>query len=76
MTENELINDLLTKGGAIVGSQHCTLLEIADAKVTNRFCILADGCGLVRRTKDWLDLQKKREIMHPNTDYKYLKVEQ
>jgi len=75
MTQNELIQDLLCKGGAIVGSQECSALEIADARASKRFCVLDDECGLVRRTKAWLDLQKKREVMHPNVDNKYFNGE-
>jgi len=71
MTRDQLINDLLIKGGAIVGSQDCSALEFANADLTNRFCVLDDGCGLVRRVKGWLDLQKKREILYPNKKSKY-----
>ena len=57
----ELISDLASKGGAIVSSNECSEIEITDARITGRFVALPDGLGFVRRTKEWLDINKKRE---------------
>jgi cell pole-organizing protein PopZ len=67
----ELINDLAYEGGAIVSSNDCSEMEIADAQATGRFAVDAEAFGYVRRTKEWLALQKAREIAHPNTDGRY-----
>jgi len=66
MTPIKLLNDLLVKGGAIVGSQQCTEMEIANAQNTKRFCFVDETCGVIRRTQGWLDLQKRRELRYPN----------
>jgi len=60
-TLEELINDLAIEGGAIVSSNDCLEIEIANAMNTGRMCILEDGLGFIRRTKTWLDLQKARK---------------
>lgn len=56
-----LINELVEHGGALVTSQECSEIELADARVTNRFAVDHEGIGYVRRTKEWLALQKSRE---------------
>jgi len=73
MTLNEMITDLLTNGGAIVGSQECTEMEIANAQNTRRFCFVEESCGVVRRTKGWLDLQKKREVLYSPKRRKFIR---
>lgn len=57
----KLVNDLTQHGGAIVPSNDCSEMEIADARATGRFAVLPDGMGFVRRTREWLELQRKRE---------------
>lgn len=72
MTINQLIDQLVTDGGAIVSSGDCSEIEIANAKSTGRFTVRDDGMGFVRRTKEWLALQLAREKAHPNTDGKFI----
>jgi hypothetical protein len=71
MTTNQLIEQLVTEGGAIVSSGDCSEMEIADAQAHGRFSVREDGMGFVRRTKEWLALQLAREKAHPNTDGRY-----
>jgi len=68
MTINQLINQLSREGGALVSSNDCSDIELADAKCTGRFSVNDDGHGFVLRSSEWLALQKAREIAHPNTD--------
>ena len=72
MTTNQLIDQLVTDGGAIVSSGDCLEMEIANAKATGRFTVRDDGMGFVRRSKEWLALQLAREKAHPNTDGKFI----
>ena len=51
----ELIDDVTTKGGVIVSSNECKASEITAAQVCNRYHAIADGTGLVRRPKTWLE---------------------
>lgn len=67
----QLLGKLITDGGAIVSSNECSEMEIANAQATGRFAVDAEGFGYVRRTKEWLALQLVREKAHPNTDGKY-----
>lgn len=61
MTTNQLIDQLVTEGGAIVTSGECSEMEIADAQATGRFSVREDGIGFVRRYSEWLALQLDRE---------------
>lgn len=54
MTTQQLIQQLITKGGAIVSSSVCSYMEIADAQATGRFASDEEGMGFVRRYKEWL----------------------
>lgn len=72
MTTNQLIDQLVTDGGAIVSSGDCSEIEIANAQATGRFSVRDDGMGFVRRSKEWLALQLAREKAHPNTDGKFI----
>jgi len=71
MTTTQLIGQLAHDGGAIVSSNDCSEMEIASAQADGRFAVDAECYGYVRRTKEWLALQKAREIAHPNTDGRY-----
>jgi hypothetical protein len=66
MTINELIFELVSKGGAIVSTTDCSNHEIVNAQVNGRFAVTDDGLGFVRRPKEWLEINKNREIAHPN----------
>jgi len=66
MTLTQIINQLASDGGAIVSSNACSDIELADARVTGRFTVDENGFGYVRRTQEWLDLQKARELAHPS----------
>jgi len=57
----KLVNDLTQYGGVIVSTNDCLKMEIVDARATGRFAVLPDGLGVVRRTREWLELQKQRE---------------
>ena len=61
MTILQLINQLVTDGGAIVSSNECPEMEIKNAQSTGRFAVDEDGMGFVRRTKEWLALQVRRD---------------
>lgn len=61
MTTDQLIQQLVTEGGAIVTSGECSEMEIADAQATGRFSVREDGIGFVRRYAEWLALQLERE---------------
>lgn len=73
MTTQQLLDQLVEEGGAIIASNDCSEMEIADAKAHGRFSHIG-AFGIVRRTKEWLDLQKSREQAHPYTDGRYLKL--
>lgn len=51
----ELILQLVKEGGAIVSSNDCHEIEIANARSCGRFAVDEDGLGFVRRPKEWLD---------------------
>ncbi len=61
MTTHQLIQQLVTEGGAIVSSENCSIIELADAQATGRFAVDEEGMGFVRRYKEWLALNKARE---------------
>lgn len=65
MTINQLIQQLVTDGGAIVSSGDCSEMEITNAQATGRFSVREDGMGFVLRSKEWLALQLAREKAHP-----------
>ena len=71
MTTNQLINKIVTEGGALVSSNDCSEMEIADAQDTGRFSTNDDGMGFVLRSKEWLALQMAREKAHPNSPFGY-----
>jgi len=62
----QLLNQLITDGGAIVSSNECSEMEIANAKATGRFAVDAECYGYVRRTKEWLTIQLEREKSNSN----------
>lgn len=61
ITIDKLIEQLAAEGGAIVTTNDCSVMEIADARATNRMAVREDGIGFIRRTAEWLELQKSRE---------------
>lgn len=65
---SKLIDQLVTEGGAIVTSDECSEMEIADAQATGRFSVREDGIGFVRRYAEWLALQRASII--PKLDEK------
>ena len=67
-TPEQLLTDLAFEGGAIVSTNECSEIELADARVSGRFAAWENGIGFVRRTREWLAIQKNREAAHPNTD--------
>ena len=52
---DELLARLVEKGGAIVSSNDCSEMEIADARVRGDFYVDANSLGYVLRLKLWLD---------------------
>jgi hypothetical protein len=54
MSPYQIFDKLIHEGGAIVSSNDCSPIEIADARATGRFAVDLDGMGFVLRTKEWL----------------------
>lgn len=65
-TPTQLIDKLQLHGGAIVSSNDCSVMEIADAKASGRFAVDEALFGYVWRTPEWLALQRSRENGIPN----------
>lgn len=61
MTVEQLIQQLVTNGGAIVSSADCSVLEIGDAQAAGRLAVDSHGFGFVRRPKEWTALQYPTE---------------
>lgn len=55
----KFFDKVATYGGAIVSSNECTTLEIADARAGDRFFIDGDGFGFVWRTNHWLKTREE-----------------
>jgi hypothetical protein len=55
----ELPQDLIDKGGALVLSSECCLPELHVARMEGRFYTRKDGFGFVRRTQEWLASTKE-----------------
>lgn len=53
-TMEQMFDDLVKEGGAIVSSGDCSAGEITAAQGCHRFCVRDDGMGFVRRPKNWL----------------------
>jgi hypothetical protein len=58
-TWKELFHQLEMEGGAIVCSNECHVIELADARLHGRMFVNDDGIGFVRRPKAWLDNVKQ-----------------
>lgn len=58
MTPEQLARDVIDKGGCIVCTEECSEMEIALANACHRMAVFEDGCGIVRRTKEWLEMAK------------------
>lgn len=54
----ELLYQLVVEGGAIVTSNECSQIEIADAQATGRWAVDHEGIGYVRRYREWLERHK------------------
>lgn len=54
-TLEQLTNDLVTKGGAIVCSQTCSEYEIHWARACGDMAVF-DGIGFIRRSKEWVGM--------------------
>jgi hypothetical protein len=52
---DELLRRLVENGGAIVSSNSCSTLEIADARARGDFYVDEGSLGYVLRTRAWLD---------------------
>lgn len=58
-TPHQLARDVIEKGGCIVCTEECSEMEIAIARSCNRMAVFEeDGCGIIRRTKEWLEMAK------------------
>lgn len=53
---DEAVGRLLADGGALVGSDMCSTMEIADAKARGDLFVDDEGCGFVLRSAVWLKL--------------------
>lgn len=68
MSPLQLIQQLVDCGGAIVSSNDCGQMEIADARARGRFAVDSEGLGFVRRPKEWL-ARIHREDDYPGAGY-------
>ena len=55
-TTDQLLEDLATKGGAIVATGECSPLEIAVARRCGDMAVRADGIGFIRRSPGWVKM--------------------
>ena len=55
-TAIELLEDLATKGGAIVATGNCSPLEIAVARRCGDMAVREDGIGFIRRSPGWVKM--------------------
>lgn len=56
MNPDQLIQQLVKHGGAIVSSNDCSPIEIANAQACGRFAVEPEtGLGFTRRPKEWLE---------------------
>ena len=62
MTPEQLIEKMLTDGGAIVSSGICSEVEIAVAKSCGRFAVDENGLGFILRPEQWLDACKNQGL--------------
>lgn len=60
-TADEFLHRLMTNGGAIVSSNMCSDMEIADARLRGDFYVDVDGLGYVLRMKEWLARVHERD---------------
>ena len=58
---DEALARLVQRGGAIVSSNSCSELEIADARARGDFYVDEHGYGYVLRLKAWLDRVHARD---------------
>ena len=65
MELSQLVKKLVYSGGALVSSNACSKMEVANADATGRFAVDLDGHGYVWRTQGWLEMQKQREEKFP-----------
>lgn len=72
---NELLDALIEKGGSIVSSNDCSIVEIVQAQACNRFFVREDYLGFVLRppTKEsqwlrWHQVDEQRWYWHWNGD--------
>lgn len=56
-----LLDRLVSRGGAIVSSNDCSQLEIADAQARGDFYVDENGLGYVLRLKTWLERVHERD---------------
>ena len=56
MTTTQLLEDLSLKGGAIVGTDSCSSLEIAIALQNGDMVVDSNGMGYVRRPSAWVNM--------------------
>lgn len=63
MNVNQLVRQLIEEGGAIVSSNDCHEIEIADARACGRFAVDNNDMGFVRRTKKWLERIEKISVV-------------
>ena len=55
-TTDQLLEDLATKGGAIVATGECSPLEIAVARRCGDMAVRDDGIGFIRRSPGWVKM--------------------
>jgi len=62
MNPTEFLEKLMRDGGAIVMSQECTQMTIADAAADGRMLVHPDGIGFVLLPQRWLDIAMGRRF--------------
>ena len=68
MNPDQLIQQLVKHGGAIVSSNDCSPIEIANAQACGRFAVEPEtGLGFTRRPKEWDGDEGDREDAHWKT---------
>lgn len=62
-TTDQLLEDLATKGGAIVATDNCSPLEIAVARRCGDMAVSEDGIGFIRRSPGWVKMADEGLVM-------------
>lgn len=73
MDAKEFLDVLASQGGAIVSSNECSEMEIADAAARGDFYVNEDSLGFIRRTQKWLNLHRDNKLPTEEDIKQYIK---